>query len=97
MKLFAVIRTRGAAWDPARSLENQDEWNAHAAFMNALTAEGFVVLGGTLDGTPDVLLIVRAESPAEIADRLKPDPWTERDLLRISRLGPWSLRLGALP
>jgi hypothetical protein len=58
-----------AAWDPTRSLENQDDWNAHAAFMNALAAESFVVLGGPLDGTPDVLLIVRAENPAEIADR----------------------------
>lgn len=46
--LFAVIRTRGPAWDSSRPLEGQPEWPAHAAFMNALKADEFVVLGGPL-------------------------------------------------
>ncbi len=64
--------------------------------MNALQAEGFVVLGGPLDGSADVLLIMRANSPEEIIERLAADPWTKQDLLRISRISPWTLRLGAL-
>jgi uncharacterized protein YciI len=95
--LFAVIRTRGPAWDAARSLEQQDEWDAHASFMNGLVREGFVTLGGPLDGTPDVLLIVRARSADEIVNRLSEDPWSASGLLQVSKVTPWILRLGALP
>src|SRR5579871_3587964 len=58
--LFAVTSTHGARYDSTRPLEEQEDWPAHAAFMDALEAEGVVVLGGPLEGTPDVLLIVRA-------------------------------------
>lgn len=97
MNLFAVIRTRGAAWQPSLPLEGQADWDVHAAFMTALESEGFVVLGGPLEGTPDVLLVVRATTADEVVDRLQYDPWTNRDLLRLSRISPWRLRLGSLP
>lgn len=96
IRLFAVIRTRGADWQASLPLEQQAEWDAHASFMNALEAVGFVVLGGPLEGTPDALLIVRATTPDEILERLRDDPWTRRDLLRVTRIAPWTLRLGAL-
>jgi len=94
--LFAVIRARGPAWGPSRPLEGQPEWPAHAAFMNGLKAEGFVVLGGPLEGTSEVLLIVRAEDEPEIRSRLAADPWSGNDLLRVVRTAPWTLRLGSL-
>jgi uncharacterized protein YciI len=95
-QLFAAIRSRGAAWQAAHSLEGQEDGDAHASFMNALEAEGFVVLGGPLEGTSDFLLIFRARAADEILDRLLADPWTGRDLLRVSRVTPWTLRLGFL-
>ena len=55
-KLFAVLNTRGPKWDHAKPMEQHDGWRAHADFMNALVAEGFIVLGGPLEGTRDVLL-----------------------------------------
>jgi uncharacterized protein YciI len=64
--------------------------------MNGLKAEGFVVLGGPLEGTPEVLLIIRAEDEAEIRARLAADPWSASDLLRVDRAVPWTLRLGSL-
>ena len=70
MKIFAVIRTRGPAWQPSLSLEGQPEWPAHARFMNDLEAIGAVILGGPLEGTPDVLLVMRADS----ADGGRPAP-----------------------
>ena len=97
MNLFVVIRSRGAAWQPQLPLEEQADWDIHASFMNALESEGFVVLGGPLEGTHDVLLIVRATTPDEIVNRLQADPWTTRDLLRLSHISPWTLRLGSLP
>jgi hypothetical protein len=66
--LFAVIRSRGKAWNTSLPLEQQPDWAAHAAFMNALQSDGFVLFGGPLEGTPDVLLIVEASSLEEIAD-----------------------------
>ena len=95
-KLFAVIRSRGAAWQGSHSLEGQQDWDAHASFMNALVVEGFVVLGGPLEGTSDVLLIVRAQTSDEIVDRLSADPWAAKDLLRVSRITLWNVRLGSL-
>ncbi|HUJ50357.1 MAG TPA: hypothetical protein VLW25_09160 [Bryobacteraceae bacterium] len=96
-KIFAVIRTRGDAWQPALSLEQQVDWRGHAVFMNGLQKEGFVVLGGPLEGTPDVLLIIRSSTQDEIRARLEADPWTSLDLLRVSRISPWTIRLGSLP
>jgi uncharacterized protein YciI len=96
-RIFAVIRTRAAAWRPELGLEQQADWHTHATFMNALRQEGFVVLGGPLEGTPDVLLIIRAATPDEIVARLEADPWTSMDLLRIAQISPWTIRLGSLP
>jgi hypothetical protein len=96
-RLFAVTRSRGAGWDPSRPLEGQAGWRAHADFMNALQSEGFVVLGGPLEGTPDTLLIIRAATPDEIRSRLAVDCWSRNGLLSISRIDPWQLRLGSLP
>ena len=96
VKLFAVILTHGAGWRRSVPLEGQDDWTAHAAFMDALAESGFIALGGPLETTEDVLLIVRATSPVEIADRLHDDPWHRQDLLRISRIAPWTIRLGSL-
>jgi hypothetical protein len=97
MKIFAVIRRRGTAWQSSTPLEGQQEWAAHARFMNDLSAKGAVVLGGPLEGTSDVLLVMRAGSVEEVADYLHDDPWTALNLLVIEKITPWTLRLGALP
>lgn len=93
--LFAVIRRRGPAWREAQPLEGQAAWQEHAAFMDALAAEGFVLLGGPLGDAPEVLLIVRAGSAEAVVERLAADPWSGLDLLRIGRIAPWNLRLGS--
>jgi hypothetical protein len=49
-RLFAVIQTHGAGFKPV-PLEQQEDWRAHADFMNALEAEGVVLMGGPLEGT----------------------------------------------
>ena len=95
-QLFAVMRTRGPAWQDARPLEGQADWSGHAAFMNTLAKERFVLLGGPLEGTAEVLLIVRASSPEEIRSRLALDPWAVNGLLRVARVTPWTVRLGTL-
>ena len=89
-------RTRGPAFEPSRPLEAQADWAAHAAFMNGLVRDGSVILGGPLEGTADVLLVMRAASADDARDRLAADPWTVQDLLRVSWISRWALRLGSL-
>ena len=96
-QLFAVLLVRGATYQHGQPLEKQDEWDAHARFMDALVDEGLVKLGGPLEGTNEVLLIFRAQSEDEIRQRLVTDPWHRMGLLQISRMMPWTLRLGKLP
>jgi YCII-related domain len=95
-QLFVVIRTRGPAWQDSRPMESQADWAPHASFMNSLAKEGFVILGGPLEGSADVLLVTRAKTPDEVRSRLADDPWAVNDLLRITRVAPWTVRLGSL-
>ena len=71
----------------------QKLWTEHAAFMNALAAEGFVVLGGPLGDGPEVLLIIDAPSEDVIRTRLAVDPWSPASLLEIVRIEPWTILL----
>ena len=93
---FAVLRTRGPRWDETRAMEAQDEWLAHARFMNNLAAQRFVRIGGPLEDTPDVLLVIEAEEAHEITDRLSADPWTRSGHLVVKACWPWDIRLGSL-
>jgi uncharacterized protein YciI len=93
---YLVELARGPAWDHTRGRREQAKWREHAAFMDALTAEGFVVLGGPIgpgDGE-NALLVVDADSEAAIRARLADDPWAG-DLLRIETIRPWSIWLRA--
>ena len=95
-RVFAVLRSRGPAWNDSRPLEGQAEWLAHAAFMDALFKERFAALVGPLEDTRDALLILRASGAAEIVERLAADPWTVNGLLVTKQISPWQLRLGSL-
>ena len=47
---FAVRLERGGPWDWSRDLREQDGWDEHARFMDALAEDGFIVLGGPVGG-----------------------------------------------
>jgi uncharacterized protein YciI len=96
MSYFVVIREPGPARVPASSTREQEQWTEHAAFMDALVDDGFVVLGGPLGGGPTTLWIVDAGSEDEIRARLTDDPWTPLGLLQISRIEPWEVLLRSL-
>jgi uncharacterized protein YciI len=91
---YLVTRAKGPAWDDSRRRREQAGWDEHAAFMDALVEEGFVVLGGPVgegDGD-DTLQVVDAESESAIRSRLAEDPWGE-DMLKTKSIEPWSVWL----
>jgi uncharacterized protein YciI len=95
---YLIERARGRAWDHSRGRREQVGWDEHAAFMDALAEEGFVVLGGPMgegDGK-NVLLVVDAEGEEEIHARLAEDPWGH-DMLTTASVQPWSVWLRAGP
>src|SRR5437773_5917096 len=95
-QIFAAINTRGPNWNDDKAMEEQGDWRAHADYMNALVDDGFMLLGGPLVGTRDVLLIVRATDEAEVDSRLDNDIWVRTGLLTRRQINPWWLRLGSL-
>jgi hypothetical protein len=94
--MHAVIVEHGPAWDDSRSLREQDGWDEHAAFMDALVDEGFIVLGGPIGDWSRVLHAVVAEDAAAIEARLAADPWSG-SRLRIVSIEPWTVLLDGRP
>jgi uncharacterized protein YciI len=92
---FAVFRQRGTAWDRSRPMRQQDAWPEHAAFMDALAAESFIILGGPFADGERVLFVVDAESEAAIRARLAQDPWESMGLLTTAAIEPWQVLLRA--
>jgi uncharacterized protein YciI len=95
---FLVTRTHGPSWDATRLRREQRGWDAHAAFMDELVEEGLVVLGGPVgegDGH-SALLLVEADSGADVRARLADDPWGE-DMLATESVEPWTIFLRQAP
>jgi uncharacterized protein len=93
MAVYAVTMVCGPGWDPGRPRREQPGWTEHAAFMDGLVADGFVVLGGPIGDGEEVLLAVEAADEAEIAARLRADPWTPTGQLLIGTVRPWTIWL----
>ena len=93
---FLVERSIGPAWDRSRPRREQDGWDEHAAFMDGLAEEGFVVLGGPIgdEEGEKALLVVDADDEAAIRARLAEDPWPD-DMLRTESVRRWSVLLRA--
>jgi uncharacterized protein YciI len=89
-----VLHRSGPQWDPARPLEEQSGWPAHATFMDDLVDAGFIVLGGPLADEYRVVHVVEAESEEVVRATLARDPWSETHL-RIEAIEPWTIRLDA--
>jgi uncharacterized protein len=93
MANFAVRLGHGPGWDSSRSIREQDGWDAHAAFMDRLVDDGFIILGGPVGSGEETLHVVEAADADEIRARLVGDPWASAGLLRVARIEPWLLWL----
>ena len=89
---ITVRRVRGPAWNVSLPMRAQAQWAEHAAFMNALAAEGFAVLGGPLGSGEEILLVFNAASGDVVRARLAADPWSG-GMLEIKSVEPWTILL----
>jgi uncharacterized protein len=93
-----MINEQGLGWVDGRAMRDQKGWTEHAAFMDALEAEGLVVLGGPLKYAKHrALLILKAPDEQMLRERLAEDPWMRSGVLRNLEFYPWELLLGKLP
>jgi len=96
MTVFAVRNLHAAAWDRSRGIREQDSWDDHAAFMNGLVEDGFVLFGGPIGDGESALLAIEAEDEQTIRDRFATDPWMIGGLLEIGTIEEWSIWLDGL-
>jgi uncharacterized protein YciI len=92
---FMVLQAKGPSWDPIKLRRAQALWDEHAAFMEKLTADGFVVLGGPLgegDGD-DALLVIDAADKDTIISTLNDDPWRAAGILEVKSIQRWTIFL----
>jgi hypothetical protein len=79
-------------------MREQKGWNEHAAFLDSLAAENFIVLGGPLRNYNKhrTLLIFDAPGEETLRRRIAGDPWICDGTLRILEIYRWEILLGEL-
>ena len=90
---FAVRLQRGGPWDWSRDLREQEGFTEHAAYMDGLVDEGFIVLGGPLAGEREILHAVSAPSEDAVRARLAEDNWASNGMLTVTSVEPWTILL----
>ena len=88
---FIVVSAAGSNRDHAQGTRDQPYWNEHAAFIDNLVEEGFIMLGGPLPDEGGAVLVVRANSEAEVRDRLASDPWYVHGILTPQSVRRWDI------
>jgi hypothetical protein len=92
---FAVRLEHTGPWNFAQGLREQEGWDEHAAFMDDLVEQGFIVLGGPLSER-EILHAIRADSEQAVRDRLAQDNWAANGMLTITSIEPWTILLDGL-
>jgi uncharacterized protein YciI len=92
---FVTISSAGPNRNPAKDTREQPFWDEHAAFIDQLVAEGFILMGGPLVDEGEMphgaLLIVNAEDENEVREKLKNDPWFEHGILKLESVKRWQI------
>jgi len=97
MAHFAVRLVYGPGWDPSRQIRDRDGWDEHAAFMDGLVDNGFIILGEPVGDGEQTLHAVEAADDNEIRARLGRDSWASAGLLQIGTIEPWARWLDRRP
>jgi uncharacterized protein YciI len=97
MARWVVRVQRGGPWDWTKDMRRQVGWDGHAAYMDGIFDEGWLLLAGPLEGDKETLWVVEAESEEEIRKRMKQDPWSANGMLTPTRIERWDIVMDRLP
>ena len=92
---FLAISSAGPNRDPSKGTREQPLWDEHAAFIDQLVAEGFVLMGGSLVDEDGAMLIVNADDENEVRKKLKNDPWMKHGVLKLESVKRWLIFIDA--
>jgi uncharacterized protein YciI len=90
---FALILVHGPAWDESVGIREQQRWEEHAAFMDGLVEDGFILVGGPVGDRRQTMHLVEAEDEEDVRGRIAGDPWARGRLLEVGSIQPWALWL----
>ena len=90
-RIFVAISSAGPQRDFSKDARHQPFWDEHAAFIDRLVDEGFILVGGPLVDEGGAMLIVQARDEAEARERLKDDPWYQQGVLRLQGIKRWQI------
>jgi uncharacterized protein YciI len=92
---FLAISSPGPNCDVSRGTREQLFWDEHAAFIDQLVDEGFILMGGPLVDEREMpqgaLLIVNAKDKHEVRKKLKNDPWFQKGILKLESVKRWQI------
>lgn len=88
---FLILSAAGPHRDLSKGPREQPFWDEHAAFIDELVDEGFILMGGPLVDEGGALLIVHAEDEAEVRERTKDDPWYAHGILKQESIKRWQI------
>ena len=88
---FVVISSAGPNRDFSKDTREQPFWGEHAAFIDALVDEGFILMGGPLVDEDGALLVFNAEDENEVREKLKNDPWMQQGILKLESVKRWQI------
>jgi uncharacterized protein len=94
-----AISSAGPNRDPSKGTREQPFWDEHAAFIDRLVDDDFILMGGPLVDECEMphgaLLIVNAKDENEVKEKLKNDPWFEKGILKLESVTRWQIFIDA--
>jgi uncharacterized protein YciI len=88
---FVTISSAGPNRDPSKGTREQPLWDEHAAFIDQLVDDGFILMGGPLVDEDGAMLIVNANDENEVREKLKDDPWYKQGILKLESVKRWEI------
>ena len=88
---FVTISSAGPNRDSSKGTREQPLWDEHAAFIDQLVDEGFVLMGGPLVDEGGAMLIVNADDENGVREKMKDDPWMKHGVLKLKSVKRWQI------
>jgi hypothetical protein len=88
MANFAMRLVHRPGWDPSPQIQDQDGWVEHAAFMDGLVDDGFIIPGGPVGDGEQTLHAAGAADKNEIRRTWAAIPGLQRDCSGSERYSP---------